>query len=80
METQNDNSNKDQNATCDNAVLVAGLFAGEKVKYEMNYNGRKKAWDALVIDTEPLTLRIKFPDGYAHEAEPDKTQWQYISK
>jgi len=61
-------------------LLVAGLFVGEKVKYEMNYNGRCKKWDAMVIDTEPLALRIKFPDGYAHETEPDRYQWKFISK
>lgn len=63
-----------------NCLLVAGLVAGDKVKYEMNYNGLQKHWDALVVDTEPLTLRIKFPDGYVHYDEPDETQWKFISQ
>ena len=71
---------KNENGNDANRLLVAGLFAGEKVKYEMNYNGWKKHWDAMVVDTEPLTLRIKFPDGYVHNAEPDETQWKFISK
>lgn len=56
------------------------LVAGDKVKYKMNYNGWLRHWDAIVVDTEPLTLRIKFPDGYVHNAEPDETQWKFISK
>lgn len=63
-----------------NCLLVAGLVAGDKVKYEMNYNGIKKHWDAMVVDTEPLTLRIKFHDGYVHYAEPEEVQWKFISK
>jgi len=73
-------SNEAVTANDGNTLLVAGLLAGDKVKYEMNYNGCKKAWDAMVIDTEPLTLRIKFPDGYAHTTEPDKDQWKFISQ
>ena len=63
-----------------NRLLVDGLVAGDKVKYEMNYNGIKMHWDAMVVDTEPLTLRIKFFDGYVYYAEPDETQWKFISK
>lgn len=63
-----------------NCLLVAGLVAGDKVKYQMNYNGITRHWNALVVDTEPLTLRIKFPDGYVHNAEPDETQWKFISQ
>jgi len=73
-------SNETGTANDGNTLLVASLFAGEKVKYEMNYNGCKRHWDAMVIDTEPLTLRIKFPDGYAHTTEPDKDQWKFISQ
>ena len=73
-------SNETVTANDGNTLLVAGLLAGDKVKYEMNYNGRKKALDAMVIDTEPLTLRIKFPDGYAHTTEPVKDQWKFISQ
>lgn len=73
-------SNETVTANDGNTLLVAGLLAGDKVKYEMNYNGWKRHWDAMVVDTEPLTLRIKFPDGYVHNAEPDETQWKFISK
>lgn len=71
---------KNENGNDANRLLVAGLVAGEKVKYEMNYNGWKSHWDAMVVDTDPLTLRIKFPDGYVHNAEPDEVQWKFISK
>jgi len=62
--TKMDNKNKDQQ-----------LFEiGKMVKYQMRYNSQTKFWDALVVDNNPITLRIKFPDGYVHETEPDEEQ------
>ena len=80
MNTENNISDKQQNGNSTKPLLVAGLVVGDKVKYEMNYNGWKRHWDAMVVDTDPLTLRIKFPDGYVHYAEPDEVQWKFISK
>jgi hypothetical protein len=74
------NQAKNENGNDVNRLLVAGLFAGDKVKYEMNYNGIKRHWDGVVIDTVPLTIRIKFFDGYVHNAEPNEKQRKFISK
>jgi len=77
---ENNTSTHNENGNDANRLLVADLFAGDKVKYKMNYNGWVRHWDAMVVDTEPLTLRIKFPDGFVHNAELDETQWKFISK
>lgn len=55
------------------------LKVGDKVKYKMSYNRELKDWDALIIDTNPLTLSIKFPDGYRMTTEPDPSQYKHIT-
>jgi hypothetical protein len=44
----------------------------------MNCNGINKYWDAVVVDTKPLTLRVKLLDNYLHDVTPDSDQWKYI--
>lgn len=56
------------------------LQIGDKVNYAMSYNGVNKPYPALVIDTDPLTLSLRFKDGYRHTSEPDESQYIHISK
>jgi len=59
-------------------VDVNKLYAFDKVQYRMNCNGINKYWDAVVVDTKPLTLRVKLLDNYLHDVTPDSDQWKYI--
>jgi hypothetical protein len=58
---------------------MKNLKIGDWVKYKVNYSGKIKDWDALVVDDNPLTVSINFDDNYRDAFEIGIAQLKHIS-